>query len=160
MTRAAFRYRSPVPELLHAFKYRGLGDLGRTLGDWLAGAWRRVPELGRPDALVPVPLHPAREAERGFNQARLLAERLSRTARAPVLELAKRTRRTPPQARQSRGERGGKLAGAFQALPEARGLRVVIIDDAMTSGETVCALAAALRDAGASDVKAFVLARA
>lgn len=160
MARAAFKYRGPLPPLLHAFKYRGRLDAGRTLGDWMAGAWRRHPELGRPDALVPVPLHPARLASRGFNQARVLAERLSPAAGAPVRELVARIRNTPPQARRARAERGGRLAGAFHAAPWSRGLRVMLVDDAMTSGETLAACADALWKAGAGDVKAFVLTRA
>ncbi|TBR23052.1 ComF family protein [bacterium] len=160
VTRAAFRYRGPLPPLLHAFKYGGRLDAGRALGDWMAGAWRRHPELGRPDALVPVPLHPARLAERGFNQARVLAERVSSAAGAPVAELAARRRRTPPQAQRAREERLGRMSGAFRAEPSARGLRLVLVDDAMTSGETLAACASALREAGAADVKAFVLTRA
>ncbi|MBI3299758.1 MAG: ComF family protein [Elusimicrobia bacterium] len=160
VARAAFKYRGPLPPLLHAFKYRGRLDAGRTLGDWMAGAWRRHPELGRPDALVPVPLHPARLRSRGFNQARVLAERLAPAARTPVRDLAVRVVDTPPQARRARAERGGRLAGAFKAAPWARGLRLVLIDDAMTSGETLAACAGALWEAGAADVKAFVLTRA
>lgn len=160
VTRAAFRYEGPIPPLLHAFKYRGRLDAGRALGDYMAGAWRRHPELGRPDALVPVPLHPARRAERGFNQAEVLADRVAAAAGAPVRELVARRRRTPPQARLAREERAGRLAGAFEAVPWSRGRRVVLIDDAMTSGETLAACAEALRAAGAADVRAFVLTRA
>jgi len=107
-----------------------------------------------------VPLHPARLAERGFNQARVLADRLVSAAGAPVAELAARRRRTPPQAKRARDDRLGRLAGAFLGEPSARGLRLVLIDDAMTSGETLAACAQALKEAGAADVKAFVLTRA
>ncbi|MBI2362726.1 MAG: ComF family protein, partial [Elusimicrobia bacterium] len=160
LTRAAFSYRGPLPPLLHAFKYRGRLDSGRLLATWMARSWRRYPELGTPDALVPVPLHPRREAERGFNQAALLAEAVGREAGARVLPLLSRRRNTPPQARQVRAEREGRLAGAFCAAPQAAGLRVLLIDDAMTSGETLAACAAALRGAGAAQVQAFVLTRA
>ncbi|MDE2292603.1 MAG: ComF family protein [Elusimicrobia bacterium] len=160
LTRAAFRYRGPLPALLHAFKYGGSRSAGAALGDWMAGAWRLHPELGRPDALVPVPLHPARLARRGFNQARLLAERVARAARVPVRELLSRERDTPPQARRARVERAGRLEGAFRASSAAARLRLVLIDDAMTSGETLAACAAALREAGADGVRAFVLTRA
>ncbi len=159
MTRAAFKYRGSLPALVHAFKYRGLAGAGRALGDWMAGAWRRHPELGRPDALVPVPLHPKRLAERGFNQARLLAERLAPAAGAPVRDILRRLKNTPPQARRARDARGGRLGGAFEANPEAAGARVVLIDDVMTSGETLAACAQALKEAGAADVRAFVLTR-
>lgn len=160
MTRAAFRYSGPVPPLLHAFKYRGRLDAGETLASWLAQAWRRYPELGLPDALVPVPLHPRREAERGFNQAALLARAVGAASARPVRSLLSRSRDTPPQARRSRAEREGRLAGAFRASPAAAGLRLLLIDDAMTSGETLAACAAALAEAGAAQVGAFVLTRA
>lgn len=160
MTRAAFSYRGPVPPLLHAFKYRGRLDAGRLLAAWMAEGWRRYPELGVPDALVPVPLHPRREAERGFNQAEVLAEAVGAADGLPVRRLLHRSRNTPPQARQARAAREGRLAGAFRASPDAAGLRVLLIDDAMTSGETLAACAAALREAGAAQVGAFVLTRA
>ena len=160
LTRAAFRYRGPIPPLLHAFKYRGRLDAGALLAAWLAEGFTRYPELGRPDAVVPVPLHPRREAERGFNQADLLAGALAQAAVLPVRRLLRRRRNTPPQARRARQERGGRLEGAFEACGEAAGLRLLLIDDAMTSGETLAACAAALEGAGAAQVAAFVLTRA
>jgi len=159
--RAAFRYRTPVPALLYAFKYGGRLWAGEALADWMAGAFHRLPELAGAEALVPVPLHPARERQRGFNQARLLAERIGRASGLPVVEALRRRWNTRAQWRLPRRERRGRLDGAFVLSPDAniRERRVLLIDDVCTSGATVEACAKALRAAGAGSVKAFVLAR-
>lgn len=161
LARAAFPYRAPIPALIHAFKYRSRKSVGEFLGGEMAAAWARHPELGRPDALVPVPLHPSRERFRGFNQARILALRLGRMTGLPVAELLIRKRRSAPQARRSRAQRSGRLAGIFELAPEAwlDSARIVLIDDVWTTGETLSACARTLRNAGAEDVRGFALAR-
>lgn len=159
LIRAAFPYRDPVPALLHAFKYRGLAPSGLALAGWMAGCLGRFPELGEPDALVPVPLHPVRLRERGFNQSDVLAEAVARRARRPLLRLLERTRATRAQWRLGRGAREGNLAGAFRALARLDGRRVLLIDDVCTTGETLEGCARVLKAAGAARVAAFVLAR-
>ena len=159
--RAAFPYRMPLPPLLYAFKYGGRLWAGRALGDWMAGAFSRHSELRAAHALVPVPLHPARERRRGFNQARILALAVGRASGLPVIDALRRRWNTRAQSKFPRSERGGRLAGAFAPAPGAdvRGLRVVLIDDVCTSGATLEACAKALRATGAESVKAFALAR-
>ncbi len=161
LARAAFAYRAPIPALIHAFKYRSRSSVGEFLGDEMGAAWARHPGLGRPDALVPVPLHPSRERFRGFNQARILAQRLGRMTGLPVAELLVRKRRSAPLARRTRAERGGRLAGAFALAPGAwlDSARIVVIDDVWTTGETLSACARTLRSGGAEDVRGFALAR-
>ncbi|MDD5629346.1 MAG: ComF family protein [Elusimicrobia bacterium] len=159
LVRAAFLYRGPAPALVRAFKYRGRREAARAAGRWMACLLPGFPELSGHDALVPVPLHPRRLRERGYNQARLLAEELGRLSGLPVLDLLERARPTRPQWDLGRQSRRANLAGAFQASPRARGSSVLLIDDVCTSGASLEECARALLRAGASRVAAYVLAR-
>jgi ComF family protein len=159
LVRAAFLYRGPVPGLVHAFKYRGRRAAARAAGRWMACLLPRFPELAGHDSLVPVPLHPRRLEERGYNQAGLLADELSRMAGPPVLELLRRARPTRPQWDLDRQSRLRNLAGAFLASPQARGRSVLLIDDVCTSGASLEECGRALHRAGALRVSAYVLAR-
>ena len=157
--RAAFAYRPPVRELLHAFKYRGRLDAGRLLAGWMAGLLPRHPELGRPLAVVCVPLHPGRLRERGFNQAEWLGRAVAAAARLPLQEGLRRVKKTRAQWGLSRRERGANLEGAFAWAGTRPARRVLLVDDVCTSGSTLEACARALQAAGAEDIRAFVLAR-
>jgi ComF family protein len=161
LLRAAFLYRDPLPRLLYAFKYAGRPEIGRTLADWTAAAFLRAQGFADADALVPVPLHARRQRHRGFNQALVLAQGLSRASRLPVLEALARTRATLPQWRFGREDRLHRLEGAFSPRTgvTVRGRSLILVDDVATTGGTLEACAHALRRAGARTVKAFVLAR-
>ena len=161
MIRAAFRYEEAAVSLVHSFKFRGRRDAARTAGEWMAAALPDLPELGRPDALVPMPLHPRRRRERGYNQAKLLAEGLSPFADAPVEELALRCKETRPLWALRRDQRHDALKGAF-ACPrpaDVAGRRLWIVDDVCTSGASLENCAEALLAAGAASVRGFVFAR-
>ena len=149
-----------LDHLLHALKYRGHLATGRVLGALLA---RHVADLGlhrEVDVIVPVPLHPERHAERGFNQSAEIARHLGRRLRLPVDEsLAVRQRATPPQVGLHLAERRRNLADAFFAGTVA-GRRVVIVDDVTTTGSTLQELASELSRAGAIAVDAGCVARA
>jgi ComF family protein len=155
-------YGGPLGEALRRLKYEGRPDLATPLGDLL----RRAARTGRlrADLVVPVPLHPARLAERGYNQAALLAAAVARELGTPLEPRAlRRIRHTPQQARLDRAARLSNVAGAF--VPGARGervrgRRVVLVDDVATTGATLGACSDALRDAGASSVTSLVVARA
>ncbi len=127
----------------------------------MAGLWRRKTELGSPHALIPVPLHRRRERFRGFNQARILAQAVSRTARAPLLEALVRVRDTPPQRGLPRSKRLKQLGSAFKLKQglDLSGSRVVLIDDVLTTGGTLESCAQTLLDAGVRDVRCYVLAK-
>ncbi len=160
---AGFAYGGAVARAISRFKYERRPDLARPLGDLL---WRAVeplaPTLGG-ILVVPVPLHRARLAERGYNQAALLADRLARRLRAAALPLAlARVRDTPQQAKLDRTARLTNVASAFRVRVPARvsGRAVLLVDDVCATGATLGACARALREARASSVAVAVVARA
>ena len=183
-------YRGLLRAAILELKFRRQERLGRRLGRRLAPLWDAVEwsleddEAETPVAVVPVPLHPARERERGYNQSRLLAQglvdamsrheipdggavhesRFVSPARAPKLEArcVQRRRSTAPQSGLSLSARQRNVRGAFVVTsPERlRGRRVILVDDVMTTGATASACAAALKRAGARQVVVLTLARA
>lgn len=157
---AAFRYDWPVDALVRGFKYHGRLPHGRVLGTLLAEAvLARAATL--PDAIVPVPLHPSRERERGYNQAWELARVAGRVlgVRAYASGCV-RLRETPPQAGLDAAARRTNVVGAFGVSRSFEGRHVAIVDDVMTTGATVAALASALLAEGARRVDAWAVARA
>jgi ComF family protein len=155
---APFSYGPPLDHYVHALKYRGSRTLGR------AFALLIVPTLvamrGAIDALVAVPLHHTRRCERGYNQAQELARTLAHELELPALErgIARRLA-TPTQTGQGAGERLASVAHAFRVTRSLAGLRIAIVDDVVTTGATVNALAAELRAAGAARCSVIAVAR-
>ncbi len=160
---AAYRSRGLVRKLVHQFKYAKQRHLRYPVAEWL-GETLRDPRLrGRAfDAIVPVPLHPARERERGFNQAALLAELLAASTNVPLRSVLERTRYTTTQTAYDRAERMENLHGAFRLRKnrDVRDLRVLLIDDVLTTGSTLSECARVLKGAGAISVHAATAARA
>jgi ComF family protein len=120
------------------------------------------PDGLRVDVIVPIPLHRARKRERGYNQSDLLACELAAYLERPVLgDVLVRRRATAPQVGLSAAEREENVQGAFECVGgEAAGKRVLLVDDVYTTGSTLAAASAALRDGGARSVWAYTLARA
>ena len=117
----------------------------------------------RGELLVPVPLHPQREAKRGYNQAALLAVALGEEIGLPVAEQAlQRVRNTASQTKLTRQERRVNVNAAFEMKTGAdfQGKHVVLVDDVATTGATLEACAITLLQGGAKNVSAFTLARA
>jgi ComF family protein len=155
---APFAYSAPLDGYVHALKYRGARRLGRTLAlalvDELRDAARGV------DALVPVPLHPRRLRERGFNQATEIARALGGALERPLLLAGIRRRGAQvTQAGRGAAERLENVASAFVVESDLAGARLAIVDDVVTTGATVNALAAALRRAGAARCDVWAVAR-
>lgn len=152
-------YEGRLRELIHLFKYAGMRPLAHELGAWLAQAYPRLEHF---DALVPMPLHWWKRMSRGFNQSELLARELSRRVGVPVVNAARRRRRTASQASLTHAQRRTNVRGAFDVpVPEqVRGLSLLLVDDVMTTGSTVNACAKALKQAGAARVCVLTVARA
>jgi ComF family protein len=150
-----------IATALRRLKYGDRPDIAAPLGDLLRFTARGA-RLSA-DVVVPVPLHPARLAERGYNQAALLASAVAWELGAPLSARAlRRTRATAQQARLDRERRRDNVAGAFSvhAPGGVRGRRVVLVDDVTTTGSTLTACAGALVEAGAATVTALVVAQA
>lgn len=159
--RAAYRAEGFVRGRIHDFKYRHQFHLLPLLAGWLREGYEAHYAAEPWDALVPVPLHPARRAERGFNQAEELARRLSRRTGIRVWQPLVRLRRTETQANLRRSERLKNQNGAFGPKRgfDAAGMRLLIIDDVFTTGATVNACARVLAEAGAARICALTVAR-
>jgi competence protein ComFC len=160
---AAYRSRGLVRKLVHEFKYGQQRHLRHPLAEWLREAISDPRLHGRRfDLIVPVPLHPTRERERGFNQATLLAELLARHVAVPLRAVLERTRYTITQTAYDRAERMENLHDAFRLRKKAnvRELHVLLIDDVLTTGSTLSECARVLKEAGAVSVYAATAARA
>lgn len=146
--------------LILSLKYADRHDLATALGRLLAGPIAALaPSPG--SVLVPVPLHRRRLRSRRFNQSALLAGAASRASGLPVIpDLVRRPRATASQKGLGVEARFRNIAGAFSAMPAARGASVILVDDVLTSGATLVACARALRRAGAVSVKGVTIARA
>lgn len=156
---SAFRYEGVVPMLVTGAKFRGRLDQVRLLGRCLA---ERVREAGppRPDLVVPVPLHPQRQRQRGYNQALEIARVVGRELGLAIApDLLVRTRSTPPQAGLDQRARLSNLSGAFAIKGAPQGRAVALVDDVMTTGSTVSELSHVLRQAGVAHIQVWAVAR-
>lgn len=158
--RSPFRFEGVIRQAVHQLKYQNLRAIAEPLAALLAEYFADNPV---PMAvLVPVPLHPKRLRERGYNQSELLAKELSRLTNLSVVsDCLVREKQTPPQARTATlEERRNNVTGAFACLDRRlQGRQVLLIDDVATSGATLDACAVALKAKGASSVWGLTLAR-
>jgi ComF family protein len=153
--RSAFAYGGPARAAVHRLKFSGWRGVGDALAASLAA-------LGPPpaDAVTWVPLAPRRRAERGFDQARVLARALGRRLELPAVAFVRRTKATAPQARRTREARLDAMAGAFAHLRRHPApARVLLVDDVLTTGATAAACARALADAGAREIHLLTACR-
>jgi competence protein ComFC len=160
--RAAVSTSDFVLDVIHRYKYERALWFEPFLADLLIRA--AAPELARErcDWIIPVPLHPAKQREREFNQAERLAGHLSRATGIPLnAKLLYRVQPTQTQTRLSRQARAANMQGAFALGPKTdlTGRRVVVLDDVFTTGATTSACAKLLRSAGVADVCVWTVAR-
>ena len=149
-------YDGPLRNIIHAFKYESRRSLAKPLASLMRD--RHADVLAGADIVVPVPLHPSRRRNRGFNQADDLARHLG----LPVVLALKRLRATGAQAKLSATDRHSNLDGAFTTTRQAKRLRgkvVVIVDDVTTTGSTLRACAAALQCCGALELRSITAGR-
>ncbi len=158
-TAGAYIFEGPVREAIHLLKYHRRTHVAMPLGDLLARYLLAHPLIV--DAIVPVPLHPDRLRLRGYNQAALLGQRLAQQIGVPLLDRhVLRVRHTGQQADLNRAERRANVEAAFAWRSARRPPpRILVIDDVLTTGATVDAVAQALHVAGARTVHALALAR-
>jgi len=156
-TLAIFRYEFPVDRIIHALKY----GHQLAIAGWLGKALARLLADADLDLVMPLPLHPERLRERGFNQAAEIARPLARALGRPLLlDGLERRRATPSQAELALKERQRNVRGAFECNRDLIEQRILLVDDVMTSGATVNEAARTLKLHGASRVAIAVAARA
>ena len=153
---AVYRYGFPLDALVRHCKYGGAQELAELFAEALV---QRLADLPRPDLIVPMPLHPARLRERGFNQALEIARRLGDRLNLPCRHACRRLRDPPPQAGLDLKARRRNLRGAFVCDEDLNGKRIALLDDVMTSGSSLNELAQAAHRAGALEISAWVVAR-
>jgi ComF family protein len=156
-------YRGELGLCLRAIKFQGRRNLIPHIGPLMARTAALNFDRTSLDEIVPVPLHPARRRERGFNQAELLAREVGRLLSVPVrARTLARVRPTAPQVGLSHAERRANVRGAFSCLEPgaSEGMRILLIDDILTTGATAESAASALRAGGASRVYVLSAARA
>lgn len=157
--RSLFLFQGTVRQAILQLKYRHLKSIATPLSQLLAEYLSSHPLRG--EAIIPVPLHPKRLRERGYNQASLLAKKLSRLGGLPVVEdTLIRVRDALPQARtRSAIERRQNVQDAFVCHQGLEGKQVLLIDDVCTTGATLDACAIALKAAGSGSVWGLTVAK-
>ncbi len=147
----------PIQSLIHNFKYSGMRRLARSLGESISDL---MP--GSIDVIVPVPLHRTRQAERGYNQAEMLAEGLARNSSAVVLRAVRRVRATPSQTHLNISERIENVRGAFGLTRSSshylKEKNILIVDDVMTTGSTIASIAETITVANPKSISVLTLA--
>ena len=159
-TVAALTYTFPVDALIHALKYRAQLAIAPILARLLIDKLRYLESAHKPDLIIPMPQHARRLQERGFNQAVEIARCVARAMNIKMdLDSCKRVRNTPPQTELAWKLRQKNVRNAFNCTLDLSGSHVVVIDDVMTTGATLHALAQQLRIKGAAKISNWVIAR-
>jgi ComF family protein len=149
-------------QILHAYKFDGRRRLSRPLSRLLLWGYHRYYAGEVFDAVVPVPLHPSRLREREFNQATEMLRHLQKEAGLPLGEtIARRVRATVPQSTLPGPERYANVAGAFEVNDDSlvRDRRILVVDDMLTTGNTVLEISRVLKKHGARFVAVLTVCR-
>lgn len=157
---SAFSYQGAARKLIHVLKYGSDATVAPLLGAYMCAALLWLPRREW-DVIVPVPLHPERLRKRGYNQAQLLAERVADCYQQTLrTDLLVRIMDKKSQTTRRASERRSAMEGVFQADPKAAGLRILLVDDVLTTGATATSCAKALLEAGAVSVTLITACRA
>ena len=156
-TIAAFRYDFPVDRLIQALKYSHQLPLAK----WLGSSLSEQIATDENDLLLPLPLHPSRLRDRGFNQSAEIARTIHSRLGIPMnVDCLTRIRATPPQAALPLKERAKNVRGAFECAADLSGKRILLVDDVMTTGSTLRECAHVLQLHGAAQITLAIAARA
>lgn len=154
-----FLYLDAIPNLIRGAKFHGRLNLARLLGLCLARALNQV-GAQRPEIVIPVPLHPQRWRERGYNQAQEIARALSSELAIPVdTQTCVRLHANRPQVGLDREERRLNVRGVFGLTRTIPAKHIAILDDVVTTGSTAAEVAMMLRQAGAERIDLWAVAR-
>ena len=155
---AALQYVFPIDAMIHSLKYQGNLAVAPILANLLLAKMNHCP---LPDVIIPVPLHPTKLQERGFNQALEISRHISRQINVPLLPHAcVRTKDTFSQTELSWKKRLTNMRNAFECTTSLAHKHVALLDDVMTSGATLNELAKVVCKQGATGVSVWVIARA
>ena len=156
---ATFQFEEPVRHLIHALKFHARYPCARLLGDMLADKLTKLED--KPDIIIPVPLHPKRYRERGYNQALELARIVSKRLDLPLdYQHCIRTHATQAQTELNALQRSRNMRKAFAIVKPITYQHVAILDDVVTTGATVNELAKVLRKSGVKRIDVWACARA
>jgi ComF family protein len=156
----AFAHEGPLRKALERLKYAAARRVAEPIARAAAPTLSQLVAIGGAATLVPVPIHPTRLRQRGYNQAGLIADALGGLLRIPVQELIVRSRETTKQHRLDRAARLRNLQDAFERAPGASPAGpIILVDDILTTSATLEACAGVLRRAGSEDVYGFAIAR-
>ena len=155
-THAVFLYQYPIDKMMQRYKYGNMLNISHTFGQLLT---EKSP-FEAVDLIIPMPMHPKRIKERGFNQALEIAKILTKNCKAKLdYKSVERQTLTPPQASLPLKARVKNIKGAFKVNTDLTGKTIAIVDDVMTTGASLNELAKTLKKAGASHVECWVIAR-
>jgi ComF family protein len=161
-TYALFPYQAPIERMITRLKFQHQLSDARALGELLLQRIQTVwySQQRLPDLILPIPLHPQRMRERGFNQAIEIARPVAKALAVPLdLQGMQRSKSTLAQSGLNAAERRQNMVGAFTATRDYSGLFVAVVDDVVTTGSTVAACCQVLRDHGAARIDLWCCAR-
>ena len=158
--RAVFTYDELIRDMMHEIKFRGKKRVAQGLGELWVSTIISNPQIPPNHILVPLPMHPAKKRERGFNQAEILTRALSASLSIPMEETLIRTQDTPPQAGLHPRLRAENVKDVFSISSgcDVRGRNYILIDDIYTTGASLNECAKTLISAGATRVLCMTFA--
>jgi len=149
-----------VQKLMHALKYKGRKDVGIWLGKQLGLTLLKSGRFNQTDYIVPIPLHPKKEYQRGFNQSALIGQGVEESTGWVLSSLLERTENTDSQTRKNRYDRWENVSGKFRIKKRGNvtGQNILLLDDIVTTGATLEATARVLLESGAKSVSVATIA--
>ena len=142
-----FQTNSPVQSILHRLKYQHNPDVARACGEWIGEKLSLLPKFHDAEGFIPVPLHPKKQFERGFNQSEMLAQGISKKTGIPVQStLLTKKAHTTSQTRQGRFGRWENIKNGFMARGIKQYTHLVIVDDVITTGATIESMVKAIHE--------------